>query len=350
MKKTLQRLGIVTVGLSLCLWSCKEQDGILKPSENGESVSKEVFVKDGRLVFDSKESFWKQVEALKTPESIVAFDNKFKGFTSMNEKYDELLKHDIGVAINDGTLKDYEYSYLITINPDGSKEYDIAMRNKAIAAILNYKGILQIGDMAYRLNDKEIAEVPEDKVGELLVKNSAVVKKTPIKRFTISDKSSKSAKQMASSFDEIVDIQPYSWGSDNLRFKTNVTMSLLWGKAMGNYWVTHKKSTWYGWTGASIDGWTFNTNGYIGVYSTSGYNNGYPQWTIPTSVSWGGNSINDLTHYFSFSIDDITNNDPNVYKCTMIMGMNWSANSYGNNRYSFTTNTNYPNGISIDVQ
>jgi hypothetical protein len=33
MKKTLQRLGIVTVGLSLCLWSCKEQDKNVQPSE-----------------------------------------------------------------------------------------------------------------------------------------------------------------------------------------------------------------------------------------------------------------------------------------------------------------------------
>ena len=33
MKKTLQRLGIVTVGLSLCLWSCKEQDKTVQPSE-----------------------------------------------------------------------------------------------------------------------------------------------------------------------------------------------------------------------------------------------------------------------------------------------------------------------------
>jgi hypothetical protein len=349
MKKTLQRLGMVTVGLSLCLWSCKEQDGLVKPSDADKAISKEVFLKDGRLVFDSKESFWKQVEALKTPESIVAFDNKFKGFTSMNEKYDELLKHDIGVAINDGTLKDYEYSYLVTINQDGSKEYDIAMRNKAIAAILNHKGILQIGDMAYRLNDKEIAEVPEEKVGELLVKNSGLVKKTPIQRFAISEKSSKSAKQMAPNFDEIVDIQEYNYGNDRLRFKTNVTMSLLWGSAMGNYWVTHKKSTWYGWTGANIDQWTFNTNGYIGVYSSVNYNNGYPLWTIPTSVSWGGNSINDLTHYFSFPIGDITGGDPNVSRRTMIMGMNWRANAYGT-IYSFTTNVKYPNGISIDLQ
>jgi Protein of unknown function (DUF3103) len=34
MKKTLQRLGIVTVGLSLCLWSCKEQDKNVQPSED----------------------------------------------------------------------------------------------------------------------------------------------------------------------------------------------------------------------------------------------------------------------------------------------------------------------------
>ena len=33
MKKTLQRLGMVTVGLSLCLWSCKEQDKNVQPSE-----------------------------------------------------------------------------------------------------------------------------------------------------------------------------------------------------------------------------------------------------------------------------------------------------------------------------
>ena len=127
MKKTLQSLSIVMVGLSLCLWSCKEQDGLLKPSEDGTAIAKEAFLKDGRLVFNSKESFWRQVDALKTPESIVTFDNKFKGFTSMNEKYDELLKHNIGVAINDGSLKDYEFSYQVTTNQDGSKEYDIAL-------------------------------------------------------------------------------------------------------------------------------------------------------------------------------------------------------------------------------
>jgi hypothetical protein len=33
MKKTLQRLGMVTVGLSLCLWSCDKQDKIVQPSE-----------------------------------------------------------------------------------------------------------------------------------------------------------------------------------------------------------------------------------------------------------------------------------------------------------------------------
>jgi hypothetical protein len=133
MKKTLQRLGIVTVGLSLCLWSCKEQDGILKPSDTGTAIAKEVFVKDGRLVFDSKESFWKQVDALKTPESIVAFNNKFEGFTSMKESYDELLKHDIGNAIKDGSLKNYEYSYEVSTNSDGSKEYDIAVKDNVIS-------------------------------------------------------------------------------------------------------------------------------------------------------------------------------------------------------------------------
>ena len=50
---------MMTMGLSLCLWSCKGQDGILKPSEDGRAIAKEAFLKDGRLVFDSKESFWK---------------------------------------------------------------------------------------------------------------------------------------------------------------------------------------------------------------------------------------------------------------------------------------------------
>lgn len=34
MKKTLQRLGMVTVGLSLCLWSCDKQDGLVQPNED----------------------------------------------------------------------------------------------------------------------------------------------------------------------------------------------------------------------------------------------------------------------------------------------------------------------------
>jgi hypothetical protein len=272
----------------------------------------------------------------------------------MKKKYDELLKHDIGVAIKDGSLKDYQYSYQITTNEDGSKEFDIAIRNKAIATLLNHKGIIQIGDSVYRLNDKEITQVQERSINELFIRNSGSVKITPIKKFAISNKANKSAKQMASSFDEIINLQEYTppgEGFSPRRFKTAVSMSLLWGKATGNYWTTHKRLNWYGWGGANTNEWNFNTNGYVYAFSTLyGYNNGFPTYSIPTGVNWREDNKNDLTHYFDFSISGLTNNDGQVYRCTMGTRMNWQARRHDGILYSYNSNSDYPNGINIDSQ
>jgi len=51
MKKTLQRLGIVTVGLSLCLWSCKEQGGNIEPNITKSSPTINAVIEDGRMKF-----------------------------------------------------------------------------------------------------------------------------------------------------------------------------------------------------------------------------------------------------------------------------------------------------------
>jgi hypothetical protein len=343
MKKTLQRFGIVTVGLSLCLWSCKEQDGLVKPSDAGSAIAKEVFVKDGRLVFDSKESFWKQVDALKTPESIVAFDNKFEGFTSMKEKYNELLKHDIGNAIKDGSLKDYEYSYEVSTNSDGSKEYDIAMKDNVISALLSNRGLVQMGSVVYKINDKEITEVPEENLNELFVQNSKVSKIVEVKRFSLTDKSNKSAKILGSSFDGELNVQEYTpSGFAARRFRTYGSLSIWGGRARWTFYVTHKRNNWYGWGNANTNEWIFNVNG--NVLATSIYGNQYPGLF---SSAWTGNDTGDITYSNSVSIDDLTGgNSSSISYCGLYMTGSWSAMSHDGVRRFYNVSSNYPSGLT----
>jgi hypothetical protein len=344
MKKTLQRFGIVTVGLSLCLWSCKEQDVILKPSDTGTAIAKEVFVKDGRLVFDSKESFWKQVDALKTPESIVAFNNKFEGFTSMKESYDELLKHDIGNAIKDGSLKNYEYSYEVSTNSDGSKEYDIAVKDNVISILLNNKGLVQMGDLIYRINDKEIIEVPEKNLNELFVQNSKNVKITIVKRIPFTDKANKSARLLGDTFGDYLDYQEYTpSGQQPRRFRTYGYLSLYGGYARCTFYVTHKRLNWYGWGNANANEWIFQVEGSI--YASNIYGGQYGPGLFYTG--WTGNDTGDITYNNSISISDFTGGDNAISLCTMTMRANWSARGHDGMPYKYNSDINFPNRIRV---
>jgi hypothetical protein len=348
MKKTLQRFGIVTVGLSLCLWSCKEQDGILKPSDAGSAVAKEVFVKDGRLVFDSKESFWKQVDALKTPESIVAFNNKFVGFTSMKESYDELLKHDIGNAIKDGSLKKYQYVYQVNTNADGSKEYDIAFMDNKLPSLLSEKALVQIDKTVYMMTDKEMKEVDESNLNELFVPNSPKVKSSSRKMTPLdgskSASNNKSAKVMGNNpFDCVVKEIPYTPfnGAVQRRFKTYGGISFLSDRVYVTFWVTHKKNNWYGWGNENTNNWLFEVRG---IFYGLRYGNAIPG-TLPFYTGWTGDNTGDITfgwsEYKNSVVSGYTSNDT----FWAIMDGRWIANGVNGVQYNYDSKTDYPLGM-----
>ena len=139
MKKTLQRLGIVTVGLSLCLWSCKEQDGLVKPSEVQETqiISKGVIAEKGRISFESIDAFKLTIESLKAmnENEREKWDEKIS-FTSMQEFYDSHLD---GLIMKD-------------MNPifKTQKEDKVYVPDIVFAHLLNANGVIKIGNDVYK--------------------------------------------------------------------------------------------------------------------------------------------------------------------------------------------------------
>ena len=86
MKKTLQCLGIATVVLSLCLWSCKEQDSNVEPNITKSSPIINTVIEDGRMKFkDMKDfsNFMKKTEKMSSKELLAM--GKSTTFTSYLE-------------------------------------------------------------------------------------------------------------------------------------------------------------------------------------------------------------------------------------------------------------------------
>jgi hypothetical protein len=139
MKKTLQRLGIVTVGLSLCLWSCKEQDGILVPQEvqAPQIISKGVISEKGRLSFESIDAFKETIEKLKvmTEKEREAWDKKI-GFESMQEFYN---------SHNEGIIFKEENPIFKT--KTGEKTY---IPDISFSHILNSDAVVKIGNEVFK--------------------------------------------------------------------------------------------------------------------------------------------------------------------------------------------------------
>ncbi len=90
MKKTLQRLGMVTVGLSLCLWSCKEQDDILKQDDNNNFV---LTLDEAKIICEIKNS---------NPSARIGSNKKILSAKSKKDKNGEDIYHIITYSDNKG--------------------------------------------------------------------------------------------------------------------------------------------------------------------------------------------------------------------------------------------------------
>ncbi len=131
MKKTLQRLGMVTVGLSLCLWSCKEQDGNVEPNITKSSPTINTVIEDGRMKFkDMKDfsNFMKKTEKMSLKE--LSAMGKNSTFTSYLE----------AMTGKDSTLQKNSRK----AKPDESEPIEIC--DPYFSSVLNENKELELGD------------------------------------------------------------------------------------------------------------------------------------------------------------------------------------------------------------
>ena len=180
MKKTLQRLGVVTVGLSLCLWSCKEQDGLLKPEDATSTVKVAPKIKenidfsvvDGRLKFETMEDFKGAIAKTSTFKGLKEWEQK-EGFTSMNEAYKTFYSQDVEGAKNPERVISKEYDDVVSITKDkfGKKNYEIALPLPALAGLVNKDGLVQIADKVLKFSD-EAVKITDTKYKDELESNS----------------------------------------------------------------------------------------------------------------------------------------------------------------------------------
>ncbi len=165
MKKTLQRLGIVTVGLSLCLWSCKEQDGILKPEDATSKINVAPKIKEnidfsvveGRLKFETMEDFKGAVAKMATLEGIKEMEQK-GGFTSMNEAYKAFCSQDVEGSKNSERVISREYNDVVVVTKDnlGKKNFKMALPVPGLAALVNKDALVQIAGKVLKFSDEAV--------------------------------------------------------------------------------------------------------------------------------------------------------------------------------------------------
>lgn len=272
MKKTLQRLGIVTVGLSLCLWSCKEQDGLVKPNEATASVAPRIKEKidfsvvEGRLKFETMEDFNSAIgksiseQEMKNWESVV-------GFKSLNETFKEFLNTDSKGVITE----EYDDVVIIVIDDKGKKGFDRALSMPALATLVNQNGLVQVADKVLKFSDIEVKitdvkykdELALDFKGSHVVVNKVIQVEKELK----TEKSSKVADYT---------YEVYNWwhypgvpsSASDRRIRTRL-LATLYNNGQNYIWdvgvqLLHERCDFWGWAACNIDGWKWGP-GYVTI-------------------------------------------------------------------------------------
>lgn len=282
------RLFVVT--LLVCstafLQSCKDamlEHEKVETGKNGLLQEGSVNLKDNRLVFSSGTFVEKYLSDLKKsqPDGMnPTYSADIKGFKSMQEKYDELMKYDIGKAIKDGTIENYKDVLEITTDEKGRKDFKIAIRNHLLASIVSEKGLIQIGNDVYKIKNGNAYKTDEKNIQEL----SSIEKKSDkisVVAFGVTSKSNKSAKVNGEiGEDRSIPYTAFA-GAATRRFCTRIDIYKgFWSPSTvyGEFSVRHQRDNWYGWGGLDAGPWSFNAGGSCTfIYSTT---------SIPNIVGW----------------------------------------------------------------
>ncbi len=305
MKKTLQRLGIVTVGLSLCLWSCREQDGLVKP-EDATSISPKIKEKidfsvvEGRLKFETDNDFDSAFGKSATEQGREEFESSV-GFTSYNEVYEEFVKNNLEKNIDEN----YKGIAKIVIDSDGKKSYAKALIFNSITPLLNRNGLVQVGEKIIKFSDdvvkianiKYIAELESD-----ITSPHVVVNKIIKKEITEANKSVKSAK-VKDYFWEVYDWWHYprpSWAADrrveSRRYAATANVGQYYIWEFG-FTIQNQRDDFWGWEACNLEGWKRGAGyGSIvpnGAGSQVASNQIYPN----QNMSWGSDTYSGVHDY-----------------------------------------------------
>ncbi len=170
---------------------------LIETSSQIENVS----VINGRLVFDTKETFENIFNSLKekTTDELLDWQNKnFKGYYSVLELYERLSEEDIMKIGNSKSVKGYENIAFLKSDRYGL-ELVRTIDDKILAVLTNNEGLIQIMDDIFYLQYDTIKEIKSPTELELhnLIQsnwnNSGDVKiiTHPVTRKTISNSTSK---------------------------------------------------------------------------------------------------------------------------------------------------------------
>jgi hypothetical protein len=306
MKKTLQRLGIVTVGLSLCLWSCKEQDGLVKPSEATASVAPKIKEKvdfsvvEGRLKFETMEDFKAAVAKTATFKGIKEWEEKV-GYTSMNEAYNEFIKQDVEGAKVSERIIDKEYDDVVIVENDktGKKNYVMALPFPALAALVNQNGLVQIAGKVMKFSDEGVKIVDAQYKEELEI--STISSHVVFNKFNKHQTdASKSSKVLANWDNDTYMSYGIPGGYSARRFRIRRMfhdINLGWeiGQNRFSYLffcgveVEHQRDDWNGWSSCNIDGWQWGP-GSASLTSYSNNSNYFRDLEYAWPQSWGSSN------------------------------------------------------------
>lgn len=258
------------LALTFCLFlgSCDlHQQNDLEPAiaKNDEKID----LKEGLLRFSSIEVFQASIKGLKTDEDINSWERRFNGFVSLKNHYDELVKNDVGEVIKTGMIAKYQYAYKIEKDVKGIDDYVQAVKDNALASILNKDGLVQIGDNIYRVNDEHILKANIRYKADLLQGiNANNVQVQNVTNLPVNEKHLVKAR-LSGEVDGYDDVYYTPWsGASQRRFSIN-----WWAKqycwlgyiSMGMD-VSHKRNNWWGWGAIDASNWQGQSNGTF-VYS-----------------------------------------------------------------------------------
>lgn len=339
------RLFVLTLLLSsmAILQSCK--DATLEPEKvEVKTLENSVVLKDGRLIFKTGALVDKYIADLqKNKNSRKSYDVNIEGFKSMQEKYDELIKYDIGKAITDGTIENYKDVLDISIDDKGRKDYEIAVKNHLLASVLNENGLVQVGDKVIKMDGKTSKRVQEQNISDLFLPSAPNMEVIPSGNKINSDKF-KNAKVAGQVDTERIETYYNYPGGECKRFRTYIGIyETFWSSNIYlEFYVTHKRDVWWGWDYDKTSGWKFWASGMAFYTYQLGPNSG-EAW----GVEYQGTSGSGSTDAVWWSRQISSNGGTIAQHYGEIYGK-WEANGHDGivHRYDMANDPDFPFGLA----